>query len=181
MSPVTSFFSAPLRMASWAKDISARPSFGFFARKFSKRFLASVGFLSAISNTARFAAASKFDESIVNACSKLFRAAVLSFCASWSRPRRLAARGLPGCFAASLSMATSALSNSLRFRCAFINARSATVPLSDPATSLSSSRAIAVCPVARWAIASAVRLPTFLGSSFNALAKYCSAFFASPV
>ena len=39
----------------------------------------------------------------------------LSFCASWTRPRRLAASGLSGCLASSLSIAASALSNS---RCA---------------------------------------------------------------
>ena len=128
----------------------------------------------------RLAAAAKNDGSIASAFSKLLRAAALFFCSSCTRPRRFAATGLSGCLASSLSIAASALSNSLRRRCALISARSAVAPGSDSEMLCSSSSPASVWPLASWVTARAVRLRASSGSSFSALAKYSSAFFASP-
>ena len=68
-------------------------------------------------------------------------------------------------------MAASALSNSLRRRCALIRARSAVVPLSEAAMFCSSSNAASAWPPARWVMASAVRLRAFVGVELQGLGK----------
>ena len=181
ISLATSSFEAPDLIASSASASSACPFFESLANTASKRFLASSGFLSAISSPARLATAGKCIGSITSARSKLLLAPAISCFASNVRPRKFAANGLSGCFFSKPSIAFRALSSSRRLKCALISARSAVVPVSDAAISSNSPNAASTCPPIMRASARVVRLLRSSGACLLAFAKYSSAFLTSPL
>ena len=180
ISSATSSLVPPERARSSASANSTWGSFGFLDNTASKRLRASSGFFSARSSAARLATDGKYAGSSATERSKLFRAPAKSCLAKSTRPRKLAANGLSGCFFSKEPIACKALSNSLRRILALIKAISAVVPLSNAAMSCNSLRAESSLPAARWVKASAVRALVFLGSCLVAFEKNSSAFLVSP-